>query len=198
MFEKDKAPWILTTIGIITTIIAYFFSNNIVVGGVALSLSILLLITIYIMWEKFKSDYTLCIPVIFFAIATVVLVIGTNYVVDLGNDINTLNNNISDLNKENKNLKGIIENFTKNEPYVIDIDYNGTFNAGFDSETVKKEGFTSNNHVAFTLENTSYVNVGAEKADGGSGTLTLKVMKGDKVIEEKSTSEPYGEVKINI
>jgi uncharacterized repeat protein (TIGR02543 family) len=84
----------------------------------------------------------------------------------------------------------------------IKISYPGKFTAGYGAgngtkSANKKDDFTSSGYVEINLGNSTYVNVGAKKCDNSSKLLKLSVLKGDKVVAEKITREPYGEVKIS-
>ncbi|MCL2114626.1 MAG: hypothetical protein FWH29_00210 [Methanobrevibacter sp.] len=78
----------------------------------------------------------------------------------------------------------------------IKIEYNGTFTAGYGSAN-KNDDFTSSGSREIDLGNSTYVDVGAKKSDDSSGLLKLTILKGDKVVSEKTTTDPYGEVIIH-
>ena len=78
----------------------------------------------------------------------------------------------------------------------IKIEYDGTFTAGYGSAN-KNDDFTSSGSREIDLGNSTYVDVGAKKSDESSGLLKLTILKGDKVVSEKTTTDPYGEVIIH-
>ncbi|MCL2311351.1 MAG: InlB B-repeat-containing protein [Firmicutes bacterium] len=79
----------------------------------------------------------------------------------------------------------------------IRIEYDGVFHAGYGSANKYREGFTTKGSYYEDLGNSNYVDVGAKKDDGSSKLLKLSVLKGNKVVAEKTTRDPYGEVIIN-
>jgi hypothetical protein len=79
----------------------------------------------------------------------------------------------------------------------IKIEYDGEFTGGYGSDN-QNDDFTNRGSKVINLgEDATYVNVGAKKSDGGSGLLTLSILKGDSVVAEKNTTVPYGEIKID-
>jgi len=80
--------------------------------------------------------------------------------------------------------------------YRIVVDYDGPYTSGYGTEFDKYD-FTSEGYNDFDVGNTSFINVGAKKSDGSNKKLTLKIMKGNSVVEEKTTTKPYGEVTIH-
>ena len=85
--------------------------------------------------------------------------------------------------------------------YIIEIEYPGQFHAGFGSENLNREGFTTNNIHVENLGDTSYINIGAKKDSSDSGTLTLIIKKKwllyEGIVASNSTSSPYGEVELH-
>lgn len=78
----------------------------------------------------------------------------------------------------------------------IKIEYNGKFTSGYGTNTKNRKGFHSEGYYEEFLKGASYINIGAEKSDGSNRKLTISVLKGDKVVAKKTTTHPYGEVKI--
>ena len=101
--------------------------------------------------------------------------------------------NDSDTNKSHENKDN---NNAASSGYRIMIDYNGEYTAGYGSAN-QHDDVTTAGHQEYDLGETTYVDVGAKKSDGGSGELRLAIYKGDKLVEEKTTTSPYGEVIIN-
>lgn len=89
--------------------------------------------------------------------------------------------------------------------YIIQIDHDGEYTAGFGSEQLTKEGFTGYSFEEFDLGDTSYVDAGAKKSTDNSKAIKLKILKkrminigGYEKIAENITSTPYGNIVLNI
>ncbi|KZX16777.1 hypothetical protein MBCUT_06410 [Methanobrevibacter cuticularis] len=82
------------------------------------------------------------------------------------------------------------------QDYKIVVDYNGSYTMGYGSDFTHDDT-SSSGHKEFNLNQSSYINVGAKKSDGSDGKLNLSIMRGNRVIEKESTTDPYGEVIIH-
>ncbi|MCL2115400.1 MAG: DUF4062 domain-containing protein [Methanobrevibacter sp.] len=78
----------------------------------------------------------------------------------------------------------------------IKIEYDGEFTAGYGSHD-QNDDFTATDYWEIDLGDSPYVDVGAKKSDSGNGLLKLFVLKGEKIVAEKTTTDPYGEIIIH-
>ena len=113
--------------------------------------------------------------------------------IDVVNNTHDGDNSTDDPIDMNSSYKSENTNNTASSSYKIVIDYNGKYTAGYGSAN-KHDDVTTAGHQEFDLGETTYVDVGAKKSDGGSGKLRIAIYKGDKLVKEGSTSEPYGEI----
>lgn len=183
MDNLDYFPMIIL-LGLIVFIITQFAGifNSISTILIVVTSFCFILLTGYIYKHDLglKHSRTYLFLVIFFL---VILGVIAGYAINNGNsgydlvDINSMSNSTS-------------------VNYTIVVDYDGPYTAGYGTEFSNYD-FTSNGPTEFSVGNTSFINVGAKKSDGSNRKLTLSIMRGDKVIEEESTTAPYGEVKIN-
>lgn len=100
---------------------------------------------------------------------------------------------------------GLLMNEVVGVSYIIQIDHDGEYAAGFGSEHLTKEGFTGYSFEEFDLGDTSYVDVGAKKSTDNSKAIKLKILKKRMInmgsyekIAENITSAPYGNIVLNI
>ncbi|WP_067258853.1 hypothetical protein [Methanobrevibacter cuticularis] len=101
---------------------------------------------------------------------------------------------------EGNNNNSVINTTDSKENYPSDykivIDYDGPYTSGYGTEFTNDD-FTTSGRKQIDVGQTSHIDVGAKKSDGSNEQLTLSILKGDKVVETKSTTDPYGEVIIN-
>jgi len=109
-----------------------------------------------------------------------------------------------------KNIQKSVTLYAQWKKSVIDktlkikIEYNDKFTAGYSAgnkidhtNAIKHEDFDSTGYVVKNLGDLTWVSVGAKKSDDSSKLLKLSVLKGDKVVAEKTTRNPHGEIIIN-
>lgn len=129
-----------------------------------------------------------------FVIAIIISVLG--HVSGFFERIDQQNPAFLDSNENNISINQTNNENSQDSKYKIVIEYNGLYTAGYGSAN-KNDDVTTSGFNEYYLEDTNYVDVGAKKADGGNGELKISIMKGNVIVEEKTTSQPYGEIIIN-
>ncbi len=82
----------------------------------------------------------------------------------------------------------------------IRVTYSGSWSGNYATDETGSDGMQKvegTGTKTFTVTGCkSYITAAFEKSDGGSDTLTAEILENGKVIESKSTSEPFGRLRV--
>lgn len=186
--------------GIVTSIFSCLIGvfNTWSIIFVALLVIGAILLAIFLFNNSEKLDKNKKILIIGSIGVLLVVAVGTGYLLNSDDSADILYDETSNTTNVNTTSNDSVDSndISASADYKIVINYDGPYTAGYGTEFDNYD-FTSEGHTEFDVGNTSFINVGAKKSDGSSGKLTISIMNGDKVVEEKSTTAPHGEIKVH-